>query len=72
MNTTLCVVALDLDDTLTGSKSKIDQRMADLLGDRCRWFGVDGDVTFGAGVVAVGDIRVAGPRHVPDNEVLGG
>jgi len=38
---------------------------------RCRRFQVDGDVTFGAGVVAVGDVRVVGPRHVPDNEVLG-
>ena len=38
---------------------------------RCRRFEVDGDVTFGAGVVAVGDVRVAGPRHVPDGEVLG-
>jgi UTP--glucose-1-phosphate uridylyltransferase len=39
---------------------------------RCRRFEVVGDVTFGAGVVAVGDVRVAGPRHVPDGEVLGG
>ena len=39
---------------------------------RCRRFDVDGDVTFGAGVVAVGDVRVAGPRHVPDAAVLGG
>ena len=38
---------------------------------RCRRFQVDGDVTFGAGVVAVGDVRVAGPRHVRDGEVLG-
>jgi len=33
MNTTLRVVAFDLDDTLTVSKSKIDQRMAELLGE---------------------------------------
>jgi UTP--glucose-1-phosphate uridylyltransferase len=39
---------------------------------RCRRFEVEGDVTFGAGVVAVGDVWVAGPRHVPDGEVLGG
>ncbi|MBV9205168.1 MAG: UTP--glucose-1-phosphate uridylyltransferase [Actinobacteria bacterium] len=39
---------------------------------RCRRFQVDGDVSFGAGVVAVGEVRVAGPRHVPDGEVLGG
>ena len=39
---------------------------------RCRRFEVDGDVTFGAGVTAVGEVRVAGPRHVPDGQVLGG
>jgi UTP--glucose-1-phosphate uridylyltransferase len=39
---------------------------------RCRRFAVDGDVTFGAGVIAVGDVRVAGPRRVPDGAVLGG
>jgi len=38
---------------------------------RCRRFEVDGDVTFGPGVVAMGDVRVAGPRHVRDGEVLG-
>jgi UTP--glucose-1-phosphate uridylyltransferase len=39
---------------------------------RCRRFEVEGDVTFGAGVVAVGDVRVTGPGHVPDGQVLGG
>jgi UTP--glucose-1-phosphate uridylyltransferase len=39
---------------------------------RCRRFEVEGDVTFGAGVVAVGDVRVAGPRRVRDREVLSG
>ena len=39
---------------------------------RCHRFEVDGDVTFGAGVIAVGDVRVTGPHHVPDGEVLGG
>jgi UTP--glucose-1-phosphate uridylyltransferase len=38
---------------------------------RCRRFEVKGDVTFGAGIVAVGQVRVTGPRHVPDGEVLG-
>jgi UTP--glucose-1-phosphate uridylyltransferase len=38
---------------------------------RCHRFDVEGDVTFGADVVAVGQVRVAGPRHVPDGEVLG-
>ncbi len=33
MNAELRVVAFDLDDTLTASKSKIDQQMADLLGE---------------------------------------
>jgi UTP--glucose-1-phosphate uridylyltransferase len=39
---------------------------------RCHRFDVEGDVTFGADVVAVGEVRVTGPRHVPDGEVLGG
>jgi UTP--glucose-1-phosphate uridylyltransferase len=39
---------------------------------RCSRFDVEGDVTFGAGVMALGDVRVAGPRHVPDGQVLGG
>ena len=39
---------------------------------RCRRLTVDGDVTFGAGAIAIGDVRVVGPRHVPDNEVLRG
>jgi UTP--glucose-1-phosphate uridylyltransferase len=39
---------------------------------RCRRFDVEGDVTFGAGVTAVGDVRIAGPCHVPDGEVLVG
>ena len=39
---------------------------------RCRRFEVEGDVTFGADVVAVGDVLVTGPRHVPDGEILGG
>ena len=38
----------------------------------CRWFEVEGDVTFGAGVTALGDVHVTGPRLVPDGEVLGG
>src|SRR5690348_3764853 len=38
---------------------------------RCHRFDVEGDVTFGADVIAVGEVRVTGPRHVPDGEVLG-
>jgi UTP--glucose-1-phosphate uridylyltransferase len=38
---------------------------------RCHRFEVDGDVTFGADVVAVGDVLVTGPRQIPDGEVLG-
>jgi UTP--glucose-1-phosphate uridylyltransferase len=38
---------------------------------RCHRFDVEGDVTFGADVVAVGEVRVTGPRHVADGEVLG-
>jgi UTP--glucose-1-phosphate uridylyltransferase len=39
---------------------------------RCRRLEVEGDVTFGAGAVVIGDVRVTGPRHVRDGEVLGG
>jgi UTP--glucose-1-phosphate uridylyltransferase len=38
----------------------------------CRRFQVDGDVTFGAGVVATGDVHLTGPRRVADGEKLGG
>jgi len=38
----------------------------------CRRFEVDGDVTFGPNVVAVGDVDVAGPRYVRDGEELSG
>ena len=33
---------------------------------------VEGDVTFGAGVVVEGEVTVRGPRRVPDGEVLCG
>jgi len=39
---------------------------------RCDRFAVEGDVTFGGGVVVEGDVRVTGPRRVPDNEILRG
>ena len=39
---------------------------------RCGRFVVEGDVTFGGGVVVDGDVHVSGPRHVPDNEILRG
>ena len=38
---------------------------------RCRRLDVEGDVTFGADVVVVGTVRLTGPLHVPDGEVLG-
>ncbi len=38
---------------------------------RCGRFEVEGDVTFGAGVVAVGDVHVVGPCHIADGEILG-
>jgi UTP--glucose-1-phosphate uridylyltransferase len=38
---------------------------------RCRRFDVEGDVTFGADVVVIGTVRLTGPCHVPDGEVLG-
>ena len=39
---------------------------------RCTRLQVDGDVTFGAGVVIEGSVHLTGPRHVPDGEVLRG
>jgi UTP--glucose-1-phosphate uridylyltransferase len=39
---------------------------------RCRHLEVDGDVTFGADVTVVGDVRVTGPRQIPDGEELRG
>ncbi len=39
---------------------------------RCRRLRVEGDVTFGAGVVVEGDVSLTGPRHIDDGEVLGG
>jgi UTP--glucose-1-phosphate uridylyltransferase len=39
---------------------------------RCRRLRVEGDVTFGAGVVVDGDVSLTGPRHIKDGEVLGG
>jgi UTP--glucose-1-phosphate uridylyltransferase len=38
----------------------------------CRRLEVDGDVVFGACVVAEGEVRITGPRHIPDGEVLRG
>ena len=39
---------------------------------RCRRLQVEGDVTFGVDVVVEGDVRITGPRHVADGEVLRG
>ncbi|HEY2522495.1 MAG TPA: UTP--glucose-1-phosphate uridylyltransferase [Streptosporangiaceae bacterium] len=39
---------------------------------RCRRLRVEGDVTFGADVVIIGDVRLTGPRHIADGEVLDG
>jgi UTP--glucose-1-phosphate uridylyltransferase len=39
---------------------------------RCGRLEVEGDVTFGAGVVVEGDVRVTGPRRVADGEILRG
>ena len=66
------VVTLDKDfyRLLPGFQQRFPARAPSLR--RCRRFEADGDVTFGKGVVAVGDVRVAGPRHIPDGEVLTG
>lgn len=39
---------------------------------RCQRLQVDGDVTFGAGVVITGDVEITGPRHIPDGTELSG
>jgi UTP--glucose-1-phosphate uridylyltransferase len=39
---------------------------------RCRRLRVEGDVTFGTGVVVEGDVSLTGPRHIDDGEVLSG
>ncbi len=66
------VVTLDKDfyRLLPGFEQRFPARAPSLR--RCRRLDVDGDVTFGAGVTAVGDVRVTGPRHIPDGEVLTG
>jgi UTP--glucose-1-phosphate uridylyltransferase len=38
----------------------------------CSTLDVRGDVTFGADVVIDGEVRIDGPRQVPDGEVLRG
>ena len=66
------VVTLDKDfyRLLPGFEQRFPARAPSLR--RCRRLQVDGDVTFGAGVTAVGDVRVTGPRHIPDGQVLTG
>jgi UTP--glucose-1-phosphate uridylyltransferase len=39
---------------------------------RCQRLQIDGDVTFGADVVIIGDVRITGPRHIPDGTELSG
>jgi UTP--glucose-1-phosphate uridylyltransferase len=39
---------------------------------RCQRLQIDGDVTFGANVVITGDVRITGPRHIPDGTELSG
>jgi len=55
------------------SISKIRAERSAVGGNVTRSFGwaAKSDVTFGADVVAVGEVRVTGPRHIPDGEVLG-
>ena len=66
------VVTLDKDyyRLLPGFEQRFPARAPSLR--HCRRLQVDGDVTFGKGVTAVGDVRVTGPRHIPDGEVLTG
>jgi UTP--glucose-1-phosphate uridylyltransferase len=39
---------------------------------RCRRLDVEGDVTFGAGVVVEGEVHIEGPRRIADGEILRG
>ncbi|HET6286269.1 MAG TPA: UTP--glucose-1-phosphate uridylyltransferase, partial [Amycolatopsis sp.] len=36
----------------------------------CTSLAVDGDVTFGKNVVVRGDVKITGPKTVPDGEIL--
>ena len=71
-STARCRVTLDKDyyKLLPGFEQRFPAGLPSLR--RCRRFEVEGDVTFGAGVVAVGEVRMVAPRHVPDAEVLVG
>jgi len=63
-----------LDRGVYGLLAGFEQRFpggAPSLRDCCR-FEVQGDVSFGAGVAAVGDVLLVGPGHVPDATVISG
>jgi len=65
---------IDLDDDHYKRLSDFEQRFGEgapslLEADR---LSVEGDVTFGRGVVVRGTVRVEGPREIPDGEVLEG
>lgn len=66
------VVTLDKDHF--GMLSDFNRRFASGTPSlrRCTQLQVEGDVTFGAGVVIEGAVRISGPRHVADGEVLRG
>lgn len=62
-----------LDPRHYGSVTELDRRIPQPLGLlAARSLEVRGDVRFGRGVSVVGDVRLAGPREVPDHCVLRG
>lgn len=62
-----------LDPRYYGSVADLDVRIPQPLGLlAARTLEVSGDVRFGQGVSVVGDVRLEGPRQIPDHTVLRG
>jgi UTP--glucose-1-phosphate uridylyltransferase len=63
---------VDLDDDYYKLLRDFDARFPDGAPSlvRCEHLAVEGDVTFGAGVVVRGSVTVTGPRTIEDGEVL--
>jgi hypothetical protein len=62
-----------LDPRYYGSVADLDVRIPQPLGLlAARSLEVSGDVGFGQGVSVVGDVRLEGPRQIPDHTVLRG
>ena len=65
---------IDLDDDhyklLRDFDARFPEGAPSLVG--CERLAVEGDVTFGSGVVVRGTVTVSGPRRIEDGAVLGG